>query len=267
MLNETQVNAYLHRLAYQGPRAVNLTTLTALHHAHLQQIAFENLDISLGKKLDLSTDTLLDKLLQQGRGGFCYELNQALALLLETLGFTVSRLSARVHNGKDYGPDFDHMLLLVRVDEQDYLADVGFGDCFRTPLQLGGEGVHELGLHYYLLADGEHHYVLMQAKDGGAGHAQYRFSLQAHAIEDFFEMCEYQQTSALSHFTQKSICSIATVAGRISISNNKCIITDAARRHVHSIHGEDEYRALLLEHFGMHLPGHAEIGKLLARHA
>lgn len=266
MLNETQVDAYLHRLTYQGSHNTDLVTLTALHQAHLQQIAFENLDISLGKKLDLSTNALLDKLLRQGRGGFCYELNQAFALLLETLGFTVSRLSAQVHNGKDYGPDFDHMLLLVHANGQDYLADVGFGDCFRSPLQLGSEGVHELGLHYYLLADGEHHYVLMQAKDGGTGHVQYRFSLQAHAIEDFFEMCEYQQTSPLSHFTQKSICSIATVAGRISISNNKCIITDDTGRHVHTIHGEDEYRAMLLEYFGVRLAGDVDVGKLLARH-
>ncbi|MES2038074.1 MAG: arylamine N-acetyltransferase [Pseudomonadota bacterium] len=267
MLNETQVDAYLRRLQYHGSRAVDLATLTALHQAHLQQIAFENLDISLGKKLDLSTDALLNKLLLEGRGGFCYELNQAFALLLETLGFTVSRLSARVHNGKEYGPDFDHMLLLVHLDGQEYLADVGFGDCFRTPLQLGSEGVHELGLHYYLLADGECHYVLMQGKEGGAEQAQYRFSLLAHAIEEFFEMCEYQQTSPLSHFTQKSICSIATVAGRVSISNNKCIVTDEVGRHVHTIHGEDEYRAMLLEYFGMHLAEDAKIGKLLARHA
>ncbi|MFZ6871640.1 arylamine N-acetyltransferase family protein [Undibacterium sp. Di27W] len=265
MLNETQVSTYLHRLAYLGPRTANLATLNALHHAHLQKIAFENLDISLGKKLDLSTHALLDKLLQQGRGGFCYELNQAFALLLEALGFNVSRLSARVHNGKDYGPDFDHMLLLVHVDGQDYLADVGFGDCFRTPLQLGGEGVHELGLHYYLAADVEQHHVLMQARDGGAGHAQYRFSLQAHAISDFFEMCEYQQTSPLSHFTQKSICSIATLAGRVSMSNNKCIVTDSLGRHVHTIHGEDEYRALLQEYFGMRLAGDVDVGKLLVR--
>jgi len=266
MLNETQVDTYLHRLAYQGPRRADLQTLTALHQAHLQRIAFENLDISLGRKLDLSADALLDKLLRQGRGGFCYELNQAFALLLETLGFGVSRLSARVHNGKDYGPDFDHMLLLLHVDGQDYLADVGFGDCFRTPLRLGGEGVHELGLRYYLAADSEQHSVLMQTKDDSAGHAQYRFSVRAHPISDFFEMCEYQQTSPASHFTQKSICSIATAKGRISISNNKCIITDEQGRHVHSIHNESEYRALLLEHFSMHLPEDADISKLLARH-
>jgi N-hydroxyarylamine O-acetyltransferase len=267
MLNEAQLEAYLHRLAYRGPRNADLATLTALHQAHLQKIAFENLDISLGNKLDLSTDALLDKLLRQGRGGFCYELNQAFALLLETLGFGVSRLSARVHNGKDYGPDFDHMLLLVHVNGQDYLADVGFGECFRTPLQLGGEGVHELGLQYYLLADGDAHYVLMQAKDASVGHAQYRFSLQEHAISDFFAMCEYQQTSPLSHFTQKSICSIATLAGRVSMSNNKCIITDGDGRHVHTIHDEDEYRALLLKYFGMKLAGDVDVGRLLVRQA
>ncbi|MFZ6654963.1 arylamine N-acetyltransferase family protein [Undibacterium sp. TJN19] len=265
MLNEQDTQAYLDRIHYQGPRTASLATLTALHLAHLQHIPFENLDISLGKKLDLSAHALMDKILVQRRGGFCYELNHAFALLLATLGFDVSRIAARVFNGKDYGPDFDHMLLQVRLENQTWIADVGFGDCFRAPLLLDGEGVHELGMHYQVQPDDGGLFVLMQGKDDGSTHPQYRFSLQAYAIDDFEAMCIYQQTSPDSHFTQKSICSIATPHGRVSISNSKCIITDAGKRSVRSIHGEEEYRSLLLKHFGVNLAADTPVVKLMAR--
>ena len=265
MLNDKDIQAYLDRIHYQGPRTADLSVLTALHLAHLHHIPFENLDISLGKKLDLSADALMDKILLQRRGGFCYELNHAFALLLATLGFDVSRVSARVFNGKDYGPDFDHMLLQVRLENQTWIADVGFGDSFRAPLSLGGEGVRELGMHYHLQPENDGLFVLMQGKDDGSTHPQYRFSLRAYDIADFEAMCVYQQTSPDSHFTQKSICSIATPHGRVSISNSKCITTDAGKRSVHSIHGEDEYRSLLLKHFGVNLPADAHIARLMAR--
>ncbi len=265
MLNPIQLDAYLHRLAFQGELKSDLATLTALHQAHLQRIAFENLDIRLGKKLDLSEEALVNKQLQQGRGGICYELNQAFALLLETLGFAVSRLSARVHNGQDYGQEFDHMLLLVQLDGQDYLADVGFGDSFRTPMQLGSGTFVELGVHYCLVEDGEAHFVLIQGKDGCSGQPQYRFRLKAYSIGDFLGMFKYHQTSPLSHFTQKTICSIATLSGRITLSGDNRIMTDAEGRHVYPIRSEKEYRALLFEHFGMRLPEDADIGRLLSK--
>lgn len=267
MLSEAQIQAYLARIAYTGPRAATLDVLTALHATHLQHIPFENLDISLGRKLDLSTAALLDKLLQQQRGGFCYELNQAFSLLLQSFGFQTSLISARVFNGKDYGPDFDHMLIQVLLDGQGWIADVGFGDSFRTPLSMNGQAIIELGMHYQVQPEpGPACFRLMQGKDGKHMQPQFRFSLQAFGIGDFEAMCLYQQTSPLSHFTQKTICSIATPEGRISISNNKCITTERGERHVRTIHDADEYRRLLQEHFGIHLAVDANIQKLMARH-
>jgi len=271
MLNELQIQAYLDRITYTGPRVATLEVLTALHVAHLQHIPFENLDISLGRKLDLSTPALLDKLLQQQRGGFCYELNQAFSLLLQVFGFQTSLISARVFNGKDYGPDFDHMLIQVHVDGQSWIADVGFGDSFRTPLAIHGQPISELGMQYQVQTEPGSQpdaacFRLMQGKDDKDMRPQFRFSLQAFEIADFEAMCLYQQTSSLSHFTQKTICSIATPEGRISISNNKCISTERGIRHVHSIQTENEYRALLLQHFGIRLAANADVKKLMARH-
>jgi N-hydroxyarylamine O-acetyltransferase len=264
MLHETQVKKYLERLSYAGSVEANVDVLMALHRAHLYHVAFENLDIILGKKIALSPDAVLDKILILRRGGFCYELNYAFSLLLKTLGFDVQLLAASVFNGQNYEQEFDHMLLLVHMNQQAWIADVGFGDCFRTPILLGGDAVEELGSAYKIVAN-EDHQILMQKTAQHEWEPQYRFSLVGHDIADFLPMCDYQQSSPDSHFTKKSICSIATKAGRISISNNRLIRTQHGERSEQDIQNDAEYRQLLAQHFDMRLLPDANFKKLFSQ--
>lgn len=138
------VPAYLARIGYAGHTARSPATLRALHRAHLLTVPFENLDIELGRKIVLDEEAILHKIVDERRGGFCYELNAAFAALLRALGFQVTLLSARVarQSGED-SPEFDHLAL--RVDSQSdvgveskdsWLADVGFGESFIEPLRL-----------------------------------------------------------------------------------------------------------------------------------
>src|SRR5262249_17236173 len=113
-----------------------LDTLRALHRAHLRAVPFENLDIHLGRPIVLEERALFRKVVGEGRGGFCYELNGLFADLLRFLGFEVSLLSARVaREAGGFGPAFDHLTLLVRAGGR-FLADVGFGRSFHQPLSL-----------------------------------------------------------------------------------------------------------------------------------
>ena len=84
----------------------------------------------------LNESRIVHKIVEERRGGFCYELNCAFAALLCALGFQVTLLSGRVAraDGND-GPEFDHLALRVDL-EQSWLADVGFGDSFLDPLLL-----------------------------------------------------------------------------------------------------------------------------------
>ncbi len=55
------------------------------------------------------------------------------------LGFQVDLLSAAVaRETGGFGPDFDHLTLLVHL-EQDWLAEVGFGESFRQPLRAASQ--------------------------------------------------------------------------------------------------------------------------------
>ena len=120
-------DAYAARLAYEGPRRPTLETLAAVHEAHALAIPFENLDVFLGRTVRLDPASLRAKLIADRRGGWCFEHNLLLLDALESLGFAVTPLAARVRNRATRITPRTHMLLRVEADGATWLADVGFG--------------------------------------------------------------------------------------------------------------------------------------------
>src|SRR5262249_8131930 len=137
------VQKYLDRINYSGSLVPSIGTLRGLHRAHMLTVPFENLDIHLGRPILLDEEVFFDKIVSRRRGGFCYELNGLFAGLLRQIGFDVAMLSAGVAGADGrLSPDFDHMALLVAL-EDNWLADVGFGDSFIEPIRLGDSLVTE----------------------------------------------------------------------------------------------------------------------------
>jgi N-hydroxyarylamine O-acetyltransferase len=244
--------AYLERIKYRGPIEPTAATLQELHKAHLLAAPFENLDIHLGREIVLDEHKNYSKIVEQRRGGFCYELNGAFAMLLRALGYDVKMLSAGVARAEGgFGPPFDHMTLLVELEKR-WLADVGFGESFREPLLLDepGEQAQTWGA-YRIARDGEH--FTLEQREGDLWKPQYQFTLQPYEFTDFAEMCRYHQTSPESHFTQRRMCSLATVDGRITLTNMRLITTTGGERQERELTDQQEYAALLRERFGMEL--------------
>jgi len=228
-------------------------------------VPFENLSIHYGQPIVLQQAALYDKIVRHRRGGFCYELNGMFAWLLRQLGYEVTLLSAEVaESGGNFSPAYDHLALLVhQEDGADWLADVGFGDSFRQPLQFqadmeqdGADG------HTYRLRESQTHddaqgerdqppYWLVEQHGDAQWEPVYRFTLRPHALTDFAERCIYQQTAPDSHFTQKRICSLALPNGRVSLSDLRMITTLDGKREERALSSEDEYQAVLAERFGV----------------
>ena len=245
--------AYLKRINHAVPTAPTPVTLQAVHRAHLFAVPFENLDIYLGRTIACDEARFLHKIVNQHRGGFCYELNGAFAALLRALGFQVTLLSARVAraDGSD-GPEFDHLTLRVDLEEP-WLADVGFGDSFLEPLRLKpGVEQPQIG-RIYRLTDVEGVFNIEVMTDDKWKRA-YSFTLQPRQLSDFAAMCHYQQTSPDSHFTRNRICSRATAEGRITLSNDKLIETRNGIRNERVLASDQEWREKLQERFGVTLP-------------
>lgn len=123
------LDAYLRRIAYAGPRAPTLSTLHALCAAHAKAIPFENLDVLLGRGIDLADHAVDRKLVHDRRGGYCFEQNTLFLRALSALGFVAAPLSARVRvqRPRDFTPPRTHVFLRVDLEGERWLADVGVG--------------------------------------------------------------------------------------------------------------------------------------------
>lgn len=229
------VQEYLLRISYSMscPCSPTLETLRVLHLQHLLVVPFEDLTIHNGGRVRLELPLLYDKIVLKRRGGFCYENNGLFSWLLSQLGFEVVILSAQVKNRFTgaYGPPFDHMVMMVTLEGQRWLCDVGFGAGFQLPLSLETDspqtqshGVYRVRAHGNLLYMETH----SDSDDGASWVEVYKFTLQPYQREDFKAMCEYHQSSVSSIFFCKSLCSLLLPNGRITLMGRKLIITHLA---------------------------------------
>ena len=247
------IAAYLARIRYTGPTAPSPETLRALHLAHLYAVPFENLDISLHRPITCDEQRFYHKIVDLRRGGFCYELNGSFTALLRELGFRTTLLSARVaREDGSASPEFDHMALRVDLDEP-WLADVGFGDSFLEPLRLIPDVEQEQFGQQFRIAAVEEVMIVQRQPAGGPWKSQFRFTQKPRQLCDFEARCQFQQTSPDSHFTRQRICTLPIPEGRITLSDFKLIRTAGKIRQERSLQNEEEWRAALLEHFGVRL--------------
>ena len=236
-------DAYLNRIGAPPRR------LRDLHRAHQETVPFENLSIHLGEPVSLAAGDLFDKIVRRRRGGFCYELNGLFALLLEDLGWTVERLSARVFGDGRLGPPYDHMLLRVTGPDGDgpWLADVGFGSHSTYPLSFSSRADQ---------ADPGGTFRIVEAPDGDLdllkdGRPQYRIEQRPRALDDFTATCWYQQTWPGSHFRKNPVCSRLDGDGRISLAGRTLIVTRGGDRTEKKLGSDEEVLAAYREHFGV----------------
>ena len=248
-MNDDVVGEYLERIGVPRPPLADADALRALHRAHQVAVPFENLSIHLAEPISLDEPDLMDKVVRRRRGGFCYELNGAFALLLEALGARVTRLAARVYGDGRPGPPFDHLTLAVRLPDGTgpWLADVGFGRHAVRPLALDSRAEQEDPQGRFRLADTE---------DGDLdvlrdGEPQYRIELRPRSLADFRPTCWWQQTSPSSHFTQSVICSRLTDDGRLSISGRSLIRTSGGSRTEQPLASDADLLAAYRDHFGI----------------
>ncbi|WP_328620652.1 arylamine N-acetyltransferase family protein [Streptomyces sp. NBC_00354] len=143
-------DGYLRRLGFPRPPGPTVEALFALQRAHLERIPYENLDIQLGRPPGIDPE-LSARRFAAGRGGYCFHLNGAFALLLEALGFDVTRHLAGVLGSSERerrDVSGDHLALTVRVGGEEYFVDAGLGDGPYEPLPLRA-GMHRQGNFTY----------------------------------------------------------------------------------------------------------------------
>ena len=250
------IDAYLERIGADRPARPDAPALRELQLRHLVAVPFDNLSIHLGEDIVLEEGALLDKIVARRRGGFCYELNGAFAVLLRALGFRVTLLQARVHgDGGRLGIPYDHLVLRVETDDGSgpWLADVGFGDHARRPLALDDRaGRADPGGTFRIVPapDGEESGDLDVLCDGKP---RLRLEMRPRVLADFRAGAWYHRTSPDSHFTRAPVCSRCTDDGRITLTGRTLLTTVGTERHETPLGSDEEVLAAYREHFGVRL--------------
>ncbi len=137
--DKINVEAYFARIGYHGPRVATLEVLRAIVLHHSASIPFENLDVLLRRGIALDLAAVQAKLVVSRRGGYCFEQNSLLLAVLESLGYSVVPLSARVRldRPREFVPPRTHLFLRVELDGVPWLTDVGVGGLSPTaPLRM-----------------------------------------------------------------------------------------------------------------------------------
>ncbi len=138
------LDAYFARVGYTGSRQPTLDTLHGITRHHATTIPFENLDVLLGRGISLAPEAIFRKLVHAQRGGYCFEQNNLLLLVLRALGYRVTPIGARVRwqIPRDVTPPRTHLFLRVHLADGDWLTDVGMGGASLTgaiPLEFDRE--------------------------------------------------------------------------------------------------------------------------------
>lgn len=264
------VDRYLARIHVRHRAAPTDDYLRELMQRHLTAVPFENLDILQNRPIRLEREGMYRKIVDQRRGGFCYELNGLFAWLLSRLGFNVTLLSARVYHSQTrrFGPEFDHLTLRVRTGS-DWLVDVGFGDSARQPISFSGwEATDAFGRFRLepepagwesdtgkkeLVPAPDPAYFRLSHWTGEEWRPQYAVSRTPRRLSEFADMCRYHQTSPESPFTAKRICTRATTDGRRTLTGQTRTLTTAAGRQHLELKTADEVREELERGFGISL--------------
>jgi N-hydroxyarylamine O-acetyltransferase len=235
------VAAYLRRLGIEEPATPSLPALRALQRAHLERVPFENSSVLRGEPIVLDPERLVAKLVRDGRGGFCFELNGAFAALLKALGYEVALLPGRFWSSEGLGPPNEHLALRVHIDGESWLVDVGAGYSFLEPLRLviGPEQDDPNGRFRITAAADEPGAldVEWQHRDG-AFRPHYRFEDRPVAMDAFVEVCEHLRTSPDSPFPRGWICARALPLGWATLDGTRLVVTQGASRTDETVEGE-----------------------------
>jgi N-hydroxyarylamine O-acetyltransferase len=256
------LDEYLTRIGYGGPREPTLPVLHALTAAHSQSIPFENLDVLLGRPIRLELDVIHDKLVRRRRGGYCFEQNGLFLHALTQLGFHVVPLSARVRLQKprDYTPPRTHLFLRVEVDGDSWLTDVGVGALSLT---------HAIRLALDVTQSTPHEPRRILSEGG-------RFFHQAYFADTWNDVCEftlepmppidrelgnwYTSTHPSSHFRGAAMVARAAPEGaRITLLGRELTIRQRDGRADKRMLREDELVPALAQHFGLQLPADSRL--------
>lgn len=257
-MTSSDLDRYFARIGYGGSTSISRETLDDLMTAHAGAVPFENLDVLLGRGIDLSDEAIQRKLVASRRGGYCFEQNGLFLLVLQALGFDVIPLSARVRlqRPRDFTPARTHLFLRVMIDGAPWVADVGVGGLSLTSsirFDVMGEQPTRHEPRQIVFEDGR---FFHQARLGDEWHDVLEFTGEVMPPIDRELANWYTSAHPQSHFRNRLVAARALPdGGRLTLLNRELTRRDrhgvGVTRHLQT---PGELLAVLAADFGLEFP-------------
>jgi N-hydroxyarylamine O-acetyltransferase len=260
MTEDLDLDAYFSRIDHRGARTATLDVLHAVTAAHVHAIPFENLDVLLGRPIELEPDPLFRKLVTDRRGGYCFEQNGLFLQVLAALGFDVKPLSARVRlqRPRDFIPPRTHMFIRVNLDGELWLTDVGVGGASLTSAIRFQADIEQATAHETrrLVCEGD--LWFHQVRYGNEWHDVCEFTGEQMPPIDRTVANWFTSTHPRSHFRDRLMAARALPEGRrLTLLNRELTRRERdGRADTRAIASDEELLAVLADSFGLYFaPG------------
>jgi len=267
MQDRLELKHYLRRIGYEGTPRVDFETLRAVNQLHSDAITYENLDVQLGRRVGRDIPAIYEKIVGQGRGGWCYEQNGLLAWALGAIGFEVGQHAGgvmRAENGEAASVG-NHLVLTVALDRP-YLVDVGFGDGLIEPMPLATGSTRQRGYDFRLSETPDGWWRFHNHAHGAAPHFDFKTGPADETALD--EKCNFLQSDPQSSFVLNAVCqryqpdAHYTLRGKVL----KTLRNGAFEQRL--LRDARDYEATLAEVFDLRIPEAGELWRRIeARHA
>lgn len=254
------IERYLDRISYGGPREPSPQALAEIQRRHLMTVPFESLDPHLGIEVSVEPSAAYRKVVDDRRGGFCFELNGLLAWALEELGYGVTRLAARPIQGDgNLAPEFAHMTLMVELERR-WLVDVGFGSPFiLEPIDIDERGPQTRGGYSYAVREDDGALVAEELETTEPN--AYRFDLEEQPTTAFAERCRAYSTEPDSSFVRRGVVAQTFADGWANLTVNRIRGEHGGERYERTTESREQWLAQLERTFGLTIDGTRVTGR------
>ena len=264
----SDLTPYFERIGFTGIAKPDLESLRTLHRLHPFSIPFENLSPLLGEPVLLTADALENKLIHGQRGGYCFEQNALFMGVLRSIGFEVLPLAARVVWNRDQ-PEPNprtHMALLVEIESERYLCDVGFGGATLTaPLLLRENAIQPTPHEPCRILSTDTGFTV-EVRLESEWRAAYEFDLQRQLAIDYEAMNHFVQTHASSPFTKTLMVAKPDSRGRYTLRGIELRrYEDGSLLQTHYLDSAESLADVLQEVFRIALPADPRLPATLSR--
>jgi N-hydroxyarylamine O-acetyltransferase len=247
---------YLNRIGIKETPGPTLEALNEIQKAHLFTVPYENLDILIKKPLSLKAEDLYEKIVMNGRGGYCFELNELYAWLLRQLGYGVTDHFARFLRDEPDIPMRRHHVLKVTIpgESDAYLCDVGVGTGSPTfPIRMEEKAIQRQGkAEYRLTRDAFLGWVLEEIKRG-EWVPLFSFTEEPQLPIDFIAASFYCERSPDSPFNKEPMVAMRTETGRITLDGSTFRRFEGGQVREFTVDDMSEKQKMLEEWFGIRM--------------